>query len=147
VGFGEGFEKGGGDLRATGLEGELVFSKDVQGVGKNFVEGVHGSHLVQRLSNGDWTGATGGLRDSHQGARSEEVTAPLVEHAVPDEFDEVGKTSEAVGVSEQREAVVPIEAGGAGSGAGGDVFLPDLHEGFVREDWSVRSIVRNWWDG
>lgn len=147
VGFREGFKKGGGDLRATRLEGELVRSKDVQGVGKDFVEAVYGSHLVQSFSNGDWTGTTGWLRDGHQGGRGEEVTAPLVEQAVPDEFDEVGKTSETVGVSEQREAVVPVEAGGAGSGAGGDVFLPGLHEGFVGKDRSVRSVVREWWDG
>jgi hypothetical protein len=111
------------------------------------LEGVHGSHLVQRLPNGNWADTASRLRDGHQGARNEEVTAPLIKQTVSDELNDVGEAPAAVGIGKQREAVVTSEAGGARGSVSGDVFLPDLLEGFVRENRSVRSVAGEWWDG
>ena len=116
MGFGEGFEEEGCDVRAGRLEGELVGAKNVKGIPEDVVEGVYGSHLIQRLADGDGPDAARRLGDRHKGAGDEEVAALVVERAIADEFNEVGEPAKAVGVVEEWEGVVISEGDGSGGG-------------------------------
>jgi hypothetical protein len=127
------------------LQRELVVPQDVHGVAEDFVQGAGRGHLIQRLSNGNGTNTTSRLRDGDEGAGEEELAALLVQGAVADELDEVGKPAETVGVFEQREAVVAREACSSRSGARGDVLLPELDKGGVGDDRSPGRVGREWW--